>query len=127
MLHALICKAVSTLLAGFLLASLGAAVSPATAADRPARKQFSDREIIVDLTRLHVYKQTGIPQKKLQVRVEALSGGYARARVTTTDGSTDPAKVYLKKGGGAWKVIAGPGTSFTGSELQRLGVPRSVR
>ena len=123
--------AMSCLLAGCL--ALAALAVPATAGAAPkaggarAGRRVGDREIVADLTRLHVYKQTGIAQGKLRVRVEALSGGYARARVTTTDRSTDPAKVYRRKRGRAWAVIAGPGTHFTARELQRLGVPRSVR
>jgi hypothetical protein len=64
---------------------------------------------------------------KLRVQVQAARGGYARALVIPTDGSTDPAKVYLKYAGGRWRGIAGPGTAFGRSELTRLGIPRSVQ
>jgi hypothetical protein len=115
------------LLAACLAGVCLTATSLPAAGGKASARQFPDREIVTDLTRLHVYKQTGIEEKRLRVRVEALSGGYARTRVATTDGSTDPAKVYLKKVGSAWKVIAGPGTSFSSRELTRLGVPRAVR
>lgn len=91
------------------------------------RRKISDSQIVTDLTRLHVYRATGIAEKRLRVKVEALSGGYARTRVSATDRSLDPAKLYLNKDGPNWEVIAGPGTQFTAAELRRLGVPRAVR
>jgi hypothetical protein len=59
------------------------------------------------------------------VRVVGATQGYARASVTMQ--GTDPATVYCRKRNGRWRVIAGPGTSWSAGELARLGIPRSLR
>lgn len=60
-----------------------------------------------------------------QITVQKADKGFARIEISLKD--VTPATVYLKRDGGEWEVVAGPGTSFSPEELQEAGIPESVR
>ena len=60
-----------------------------------------------------------------EVNIKQAHGNFVRVEVTAKD--VTPATVYLQSQGGKWKVVAGPGTSFSPEELKKAGVPEAVR
>jgi hypothetical protein len=84
----------------------------------------SDNQAIIDATSAYVKANSAVAN--FTVQVEQVAGDYARARVSPTDGSTDPAWVYLKREGGAWQVLL-LGTAFTPEDYQQFGIPESLQ
>lgn len=64
------------------------------------------------------------------VDIQFVDGPYARARLlprNTPELAVDPAWVFLRKTGGAWEMIAGPGTAFDDATYDRLAIPATMR
>ncbi len=79
---------------------------------------------IVQATMRYVFQETGVNDPS--VTVEKVAGEFARAKVVSVSGSTDPAKAYLRKGSdGKWKVLV-LGTGFPASDLAEFGIPASM-
>jgi hypothetical protein len=57
-------------------------------------------------------------------RVKVYEEIWALIQVTNPD--TDPANVLVKKEGGSWKVLLGPGTYFDNEELDKVGAPSDI-
>ena len=91
------------------------------AACGPAR---DDTQAIVEATRAYVQANSDVAA--FDVQVEQVDGDYARARVVPSDGSTDPAWVFLKRENGAWAGLT-IGTAFLPEDYQELGLPRSLQ
>lgn len=59
--------------------------------------------------------------------VEEVAGDYARALVTpVAEGSTDPARVFLRREGGRWQGLV-YGTAIGPEEYEELGIPSTLR
>jgi hypothetical protein len=55
--------------------------------------------------------------------VEKAAGGYARVKVTSESGATDPATAFLRGGAdGKWTVLL-LGTGISPEDLAEVGVP----
>ncbi|HEY1012708.1 MAG TPA: hypothetical protein VGE07_08400 [Herpetosiphonaceae bacterium] len=64
------------------------------------------------------------------VDLQFVDGAYARVRLlphNTPEMAVDPAWVFLRKTGGAWAKIAGPGTYFDEGAYDQLGIPATLR
>ncbi len=79
---------------------------------------------IIQATMRYVFQEAGVNDPA--VTVEKVAGGYARVKVRSLSGATDPATAYLKgRGDGQWTVIT-LGTGFTAADLAELGIPASL-
>lgn len=72
----------------------------------------------------HVRQATAV--ERVVVEIDAVAGDWARVRVVPAGGETDPAVLYLRRQGAAWRAVA-LGTGFTPEDLDALGVPVEVR
>ncbi|HEX5692462.1 MAG TPA: hypothetical protein VFX76_20750 [Roseiflexaceae bacterium] len=83
-----------------------------------------DTQAIVEATRTYVQANSDVAN--FDVQVEQVDGDYARTRVVPSDGSTDPAWVFLKRENGAWTGLT-IGTAFLPEDYQQLGIPKSLQ
>lgn len=83
-----------------------------------------DGERIRQATREFIRTQTEVDS--VAVEIDALAGEWARVRVIPAGGVSDPAIVYLRRVGGAWRVVL-IGTAFAPDDLNEAGVPQEVR
>jgi hypothetical protein len=83
-----------------------------------------DNQAIIDATTAYVKANSAVTN--FTVVVDQVDGDYARTRVTPTDGSTDPAWVFLKRQNGAWTGLT-IGTAFLPEDYQQLGIPDSLQ
>lgn len=82
------------------------------------------KDAIIQATMRYVFQEAGVNDPS--VTVEKVAGGFARVKVVSLSGATDPAKAYLKGGAdGKWKVVV-LGTGFGKSDLAELGIPASM-
>lgn len=91
----------------------------------PARVRADDqKDAIIQATMRYVFQEAGVNDPS--VTIEEVAGGFARVKVVSLSGATDPAKAFLKGGAdGKWKVIV-LGTGFSPSDLAELGIPASI-
>lgn len=79
---------------------------------------------IIQATMRYVFKEAGVNDPV--VVIEEAAGGYARVKVTSESGATDPATAFLKaRADGKWKVLT-LGTGFAPEDLAELGIPASL-
>ena len=64
--------------------------------------------------------------RDIQVEIDAVADGWARARTIPMRDETDPATLYLRQEGSGWRGIS-LGTAFLPEDLEEMGVPPSVR
>lgn len=67
-------------------------------------------------------KLVGVPYTISKSKI--YKSDWAVLKITST--TTDPANVVLKKEGGSWKVVLGPGTYFDDQDLQSVGAPEEI-
>jgi hypothetical protein len=79
---------------------------------------------IRDAATAYVRQQTAIDD--VAVEIDAVADGWARVRVLPAGSATDPATLYLREEGGAWRGIA-IGTAFTPPDLDEMGIPAEIR
>jgi hypothetical protein len=81
-------------------------------------------EAIIQSATAYVKKETAITDPL--VKVEGVSGDFARVQVKSKSNGTDPAMAFLKRANGKWKVLS-LGTAFEPAELKRLQIPASLQ
>ncbi len=82
------------------------------------------KNAIIQATMRYVFQEAGVDDPS--VTVEEVTGGFARVKVVSLSGATDPAKAFLKGGAdGKWKVLV-LGTGFAPGDLAELGIPASL-
>lgn len=96
-------------------ALLACAITPVRAAD--------EREAIVQATMRYVSQNAAVNDPS--VTVEEVALGFARVKVKSISGATDPATAFLKGSGESWTVLF-LGTGITAADLARLGVPPAM-
>jgi hypothetical protein len=84
----------------------------------------NDNQTVIDATTAYVKANSAVAN--FTVEVDQIDGDYARTHVTPTDGSTDPAWVFLKRQNGAWTGLT-IGTAFLPEDYQQLGIPDSLQ
>lgn len=82
-----------------------------------------EKDAIIQATMRFVFQEAGVNDPS--VTVEKIEGGFARVKVVSVSGATDPAKAFLKGGNGQWRVLT-LGTGFTGADLAEYGIPASL-
>jgi len=90
----------------------------------PSAASPGQRQDIEAATRAYVLSHSAV--REFAVEVQAVSGDYARARVTPPPGVTDPAWVFLVRQGGQWQGLT-IGTAFPPQTYEVLGIPEAVR
>lgn len=60
------------------------------------------------------------------IKVEKVSGNYARVAVEPKKKDMDGATVFLKRKGGTWKGLS-IGTGWDPADLDKLHIPKSIR
>ncbi len=82
-----------------------------------------DSDAIIQATMRYVFQEAGVDDPS--VTIEKTSAGFARVKVKSISGKTDPAIAFLKGGNGKWKVLT-LGTGFSPEDLAELGIPASL-
>lgn len=78
-------------------------------------------DAIIQSTMRYVFQEAGVDDPS--VTIQEVGGGFARVKVRSISGKTDPATAFLKGGpDGKWKVIT-LGTGFSPDDLAELGIP----
>lgn len=81
-------------------------------------------DAITQATMRYVFQNAGVDDPS--VTIEEVAEGFARVKVRSISGKTDPAIAFLKGAGGKWKVLT-LGTGFAPEDLAEMGIPVSVR
>lgn len=97
------------------IALLACTFTPVRAAD--------EKEAIIQATMRYVFQNAGVNDPS--VTVEEVAKGFARVKVKSISGATDPATAFLKGSGESWTVLF-LGTGITAADLARLGVPPAM-
>ena len=63
---------------------------------------------------------------EMKIKVEKVSGDYARVAVEPKKKDMDGATVFLKREHGAWKGLT-LGTGWDPADLEKLHIPKSLR
>lgn len=81
-------------------------------------------DAIVQAAMRYVFQNAGVNDPA--VTVEEVAEGFARVKVRSLSGATDPATAFLKASGkGQWTVVT-LGTGITPEDLRELGIPASL-
>lgn len=96
----------------------GPVVAPGVQVDAEVASAIRDAAIA------YVRQETAIDE--ITVEIEAVADDWARVRAIPAGSTTDPATLYLRKDGTAWRGVA-IGTGFIPPDLDEMGIPRSVR
>jgi tetratricopeptide (TPR) repeat protein len=85
-----------------------------------------DNQAVAEAARAYMQQRTGTPSD-VEVTIEKLEGNYARALIAPADEQGEPLRVFLRREGGIWSVIA----DVTAPEIdrdayQQLGIPESM-
>jgi hypothetical protein len=84
-----------------------------------------DNAALIAATKTYVAANSAM--RKFTVRVEQVSGDFARVKVAAQDSkAADPAWVFLKREDGNWSGLTLE-TSFTTEDYQQLGIPNALR
>jgi len=90
----------------------------------PALHAGDTENAITQATMRYVFKEAGVNDPV--VVIEEAAGGYARVKVTSESGSTDPATAFLKGGAdGKWTVLL-LGTGISPEDLAEVGIPAFI-
>lgn len=98
-----------------LMAIATSGLSTADAAD--------EKEAIIQATMRYVFQNAGVNDPA--VTVEKIAQGFARVKVKSISGTTDPATAYLKGSGANWNVLV-LGTGMSAADLAEFGIPASL-
>ncbi len=93
---------------------------PQALAEQPA--DFEEHAAALNAATTYLSQQEKLT--KFYTIADASEGDYARVRSISLE--TDPAYVFLKREGGAWKVLT-YGTAFGPDDYQSLGIPASLQ
>lgn len=82
-----------------------------------------DSDAITQATMRYVFQKADVDDPS--VTIEKIVPGFARVKVISISGKTDPAIAFLKGGNSKWKVLS-LGTGFTRKDLAEMGIPASL-
>ena len=82
-----------------------------------------DSDAITQATMRYVFQKAEVDDPS--VTIEKIVPGFARVKVISISGKTDPAIAFLKGGNSKWKVLS-LGTGFTRKDLAEMGIPASL-
>lgn len=82
-------------------------------------------DAIIQSAMRYVFQNAGVDDPS--VTILEVGGGFARVKIRSISGKTDPAIAFLKGGpDGKWKVLT-LGTGFSPEDLSELGIPDYIR
>lgn len=82
-----------------------------------------ENNAIIQAAMRFVFQEAGVNDPS--VTVQETIPGFARVKIVSISGATDPATAFLKGGNGKWKVVL-LGTGFTREDLAEEGIPASL-
>lgn len=100
-------------LATFLLALLASTASAA-----PGEKQILDAAMD--------YLKANAAVEAPALKLDGVSGNFARVRVVPMNDETDPAVMFLEKKDGVWTGLV-LGTAFTAEDYETYGIPKKLQ
>lgn len=62
----------------------------------------------------------------VKAKAELLCGKWGRVQLVPPAGKADPGWVLLNRAADGWKVVLGPGTSFSAEDLKKVGAPAAI-